>query len=130
MNRPFEADNVPSSPIIMHSQVGKHSRNSQDTANKSTYPSKKSIYGNLPLIDFPTEQFSHRPQRINKSTYLSKESIYGNLPLINLLRNIFLIGAKTIFGGDIAKPRLISLKQFEYHEFLTAFPPPPPPPLF
>ncbi len=73
MNRPFEADNEPSSPIIMHSQVGKHSRNSQDTANKSTHPSKKSIYGNLPLIGFPREHFRHRPkkkfQRINKSTY-------------------------------------------------------------
>jgi hypothetical protein len=36
---------------------GKHSRNSQDTANKSTYSSKKYIYGNLPLIDFPREHF-------------------------------------------------------------------------
>jgi hypothetical protein len=89
VNRPFEADNVPSSPIIMHPQVGKHSRNSQDTANESTYPSKKSIYGNLPLIDFPTEQFPHRPQRIKKSTYSSKESIYGNLPLIDLPREHF-----------------------------------------
>ena len=115
-----EMDNEPSTPLTMHS------RNSQDTANKSTYPSKKSVYGNLPLIDLPTEHFPHRPQRINKSTYSSKESIYGNLPLINLLGNIFLIGAKTIFGGDIAKPRLIGLKQFEYHEFLTAYPPPPP----
>ena len=83
VNRPFEGDNVPSSPIIMHPQVGKHSRNSQDTANESTYPSKKSIYGNLPLIDFPTEQFPHRPQRIKKSTY------YGNLPLIDLPREHF-----------------------------------------
>ena len=41
---------------------GKHSRNCQDTANKSTYSSKKSIYGNLPLIDFPREHFPHRPQ--------------------------------------------------------------------
>ncbi len=89
VNRPFEADNEPSSPIIMHSQVGKHSRNSQDSANKSTYPSKKSIYGNLPLIDFPTEHFPHRPQRRNKSTYSPKESIYGNLPLIDLSREHF-----------------------------------------
>ncbi len=43
VNRPFEADNVPSSPIIMHPQVGKHPDNSQDTANESTYH-QKSLY--------------------------------------------------------------------------------------
>jgi hypothetical protein len=81
----------------MHPQLEKHSRNSQKGLNHqnmklmqktvlkqghdpsiakgqpSLYMENSSIYGNLPLIDFPREHFPHRPQnhfqRINKSTY-------------------------------------------------------------